>query len=130
MQRGQVAIDGRPSEILVSSELLAAGAGTMDAATLARDAGFPTPWPLERDQLLREVTVQAAAKPSPLIRTARPASHETGLALKVGDLEFSYPTGRVVLDGVSFAVGPGEAVRSIWCERGGQVDATPTGDGA
>ena len=58
MQHGLVALDGSPAELLAGDAIIEAGAGTTDAAELARDAGFPAPRPVWRAELLERVAAR------------------------------------------------------------------------
>jgi energy-coupling factor transporter ATP-binding protein EcfA2 len=55
MQRGRVVLDGTPSELLAGDAIIAAGAGSTDAAALARSAGMPEPRPVSRDALIDRI---------------------------------------------------------------------------
>lgn len=55
MKRGRVVLDGTPRELLAGDAILAAGAGSTDAATLARAAGIAAPRPVSRAGLIERV---------------------------------------------------------------------------
>ena len=55
MQDGQVALDGNPDELLAGDAIVAAGAGTTGAATLAREAGIAAPRPVRRADLIERI---------------------------------------------------------------------------
>jgi energy-coupling factor transporter ATP-binding protein EcfA2 len=113
MQGGRIELDGDPHQLLAGERLIAAGAGTTDAATLAREAGFGVPRPLRREELLQLVVTQAGFERSPETRVAA-ASTATATAtapiLELSRVAFAYPGGPHVLQDVTFAIHPGEAV--------------------
>ncbi len=55
MHRGRIALDGNPRELLAGDAMHALGAGSTDAAELARDAGVTAPRPVDRAALLELV---------------------------------------------------------------------------
>jgi energy-coupling factor transporter ATP-binding protein EcfA2 len=55
MQGGRVVLDGSPHELLAGDAILAAGAGSTDAATLASCAGIAAPRPVTRQGLVDRV---------------------------------------------------------------------------
>lgn len=115
MQAGRIVLDGDPHRLLAGDEIIAAGAGTTDAATLARDAGLAAPRPLRREQLLRIVVPAWSSGTTPGTRAVVPRaaaadSSTAASALQVTHVVFAYPAGPRVLDDVSFAVRRGEAV--------------------
>jgi energy-coupling factor transporter ATP-binding protein EcfA2 len=55
MQSGQVVLDGPPRELLSGDAILAARAGSTDAAMLARSAGIAAPRPTSRQELIERV---------------------------------------------------------------------------
>ena len=52
LRHGHIALDGIPRDLLAGDAILAAGAGTTDAATLAWQAGIAAPRPVTRAELL------------------------------------------------------------------------------
>jgi len=52
MQQGRIALDGDPRDLLASDAVHAAGAGSTDAAELAREAGMAAPRPIRRADLI------------------------------------------------------------------------------
>lgn len=107
LQHGTVALDGAPAALLGGDAMLATGAATTDAATLAAAAMMPTPRPLQPASLLA-----AAGLATPTVTTeaiAVPAVDGTPL-LECRDVQFAYAGGPPVLRGVSVLVRPGEAV--------------------
>ncbi|MGH7522913.1 MAG: ABC transporter ATP-binding protein [Gemmatimonadales bacterium] len=116
MRAGKVMLDGNPAEILAGDAILASGAGTTDAATLARDAGYPAPRPLDRSGLMRRVVHDRAA-PAEWTRAeirarpaSRPAEPKCQPVLQVTGVGFAYPSGPPVLEDISLTVHAGEAV--------------------
>lgn len=116
MQAGRIVLDGDPHELLAGDEMIAAGAGTTDAAMLAREAGFAVPHPLRREQLLRLVVPAAGSEAGPEARSGVPAAHAAASAtttapiLELEHVAFAYPDGPQVLDDINFAIHSGEAV--------------------
>jgi len=56
LRDGQVALDGQPRELLAGDAILALGAGTTDAATLAQRSGYAAPRPVTRAELLARIS--------------------------------------------------------------------------
>lgn len=133
MRHGRVVLDGNPRELLASDTIVATGAGTTDAATLAYEAGVATPRPLTRMALLERVARITALVRTPRGSTAEPATGEsdgavaadialdsgTGAAdertprmpsLRMGNVGFAYHDGGPVLRDVTVEIRPGEAV--------------------
>jgi energy-coupling factor transport system ATP-binding protein len=128
MQRGRVALDGDPQDLLAGDAIMATGTGITDAATLASDAGIRAPRPLTREDLLARIS----REPAPVARDAtatstsaavRPgvSSHVTPTdanalegcpspSLRMNNVAFAYGTGGPVLHGVSLQVFPAQAV--------------------
>ncbi|MGH7594255.1 MAG: ATP-binding cassette domain-containing protein, partial [Gemmatimonadales bacterium] len=113
MQSGHIALDGDPRELLAGDEILAAGAGTTDAARLAHHAGMAAPRPLTGEQLLRIVMPRTQSRPPHGIRLAAPANSvppPAESALQATQVAFAYRGGPRVLEHVTLTVQPGEAV--------------------
>ena len=110
MRDGGVVLDGNPAELLAGDAILASGAGTTDAACLARDAGFSAPRPLHRTALMRRV-IKPGTHAAPLQVRAEPAPpSKPQLVLQFTEVGFHYPSGPAVLGGVTLTVAAGEAV--------------------
>ena len=60
MHRGQIALDGNPRELLAGDGMHTLGAGSTDAAELARNAGVAAPRPVDRGELLELVASRGA----------------------------------------------------------------------
>ncbi len=112
LDAGRIVLDGAPADMLAGDAIIASGAGSTDAATLALDAGMPAPRPLRRETLLarlgnvgvREINVAAANRSSK-------SEPEASVAFECVDLAFSYRAELPpVLTGVDFRVRAGEAV--------------------
>jgi energy-coupling factor transporter ATP-binding protein EcfA2 len=113
MQGGRIQLDGDPRHLLAGDRVIAAGAGTTDAATLAREAGFGVPRPLRREELLQLVVPQTgfgrAPEPQAAGQTIGSAT-ATAPILELSGVAFAYPGGPSVMTDVSFAIHAGEAV--------------------
>ncbi|MBP6572806.1 MAG: ABC transporter ATP-binding protein [Gemmatimonadales bacterium] len=107
LQRGAVALDGAPSTLLASDAILATGAATTEAATLAAAAQMPAPRPIHTSSLLAAAGLTAPAAVSSTL--AAPIG-SGALLLECRDVQFGYRDGPAVLRGVSLAVHAGEAV--------------------
>ncbi len=112
---GEVVLDGVPSELLAGDDMLQAGAGTTDAATLAIIAGWSSPRPLDTEALLGMVRKRVPVSVSETTRELSPAALESGTPatlpiLALEGVGFGYPGGPPVFGGVSFEIRPGEAV--------------------
>jgi energy-coupling factor transport system ATP-binding protein len=107
LHRGTIALDGVPSTVLAGDAILARGAATTEAATLAAAADFPAPRPLDAPRLLVAAGLGAPPRSPPAIPA--PASDGTTL-LACREVQFAYPDGPAVLRGVSLTVRAGEAV--------------------
>jgi energy-coupling factor transport system ATP-binding protein len=113
MRRGRIELDGDPHQLLAGEQVIAAGAGTTDAATLAREAGFGVPRPLRREELLRLVAPQIGFERSLGSRAAGPTTASatvTAPILELSRVAFAYPGGPSVLNDVTVAIHSGEAV--------------------
>ncbi len=113
MQHGRVALDGAPRELLAGEAIIATGAGTTDAATLARTAGIAAPRPLTRAQLLdtippaqAEIPKNATASPTDAQGRATPSTP----LLQMTNVGFAYGGGAPVLHDVGLVIRAGEAV--------------------
>jgi len=111
MRHGRIELDGDPHQLLAGEQVVAAGAGTTDAASLAREAGFAVPRPLYREELLQLVvphpglTMSLETQPqAPPVVTASPA------ILELSRVAFGYPGSPSVLKDVTVAIHAGEAV--------------------
>ena len=58
MHHGRIALDGDPKELLSGNEMLNVGAGTTESAQLGHDAGFASPRPVHRTDLLRLISTR------------------------------------------------------------------------
>jgi energy-coupling factor transporter ATP-binding protein EcfA2 len=106
LARGRVALDGAPRTLLAGDGVIAAGAGTTDAATVALAAGIAAPRPVTRAELLQRIEPGRSTAMSPA-----PASRPNGPdALTLSGVAFAYPGGEPVLGSVSLGVGQGEGV--------------------
>jgi energy-coupling factor transport system ATP-binding protein len=122
MHRGRVALDGDPRELLAGEAIVATGAGTTDAATLARNAGITAPRPLTRRQLLDRIShasmpvsandASAAAVASVTANEVDPQDRRAPVmpSLTMRDVEFAYGSDAPVLNGVNLDIRPSEAV--------------------
>lgn len=121
MHRGRIALDGDPRELLAGDAIVATGAGSTDAAMLARDAGITVPRPLTRRQLLdrisRASTPMSADDASAAVASVTadevdPQDRRAPImpSLTMRDVEFAYGSDAPVLNGVSLEIRPGEAV--------------------
>ncbi len=108
LQRGVVALDGAPAELLAGDAMAITGAATTEAARLATEAGLAAPRPLETLALLARVglTARAIDVEAPIT----PQQLEGTPILACRDVHFAYGNGPAVLRGVSLEVRPGEAV--------------------
>ena len=108
LQRGTVVLDGIPKVLLAGDALLAAGASTTDAATLAAAAGYTAPRPISTQALLSQLPPQAhlqvTALPSPVVI----APGMTRLALE--QVQFAYPSGPPIVSDGNVLVTAGDAV--------------------
>jgi energy-coupling factor transporter ATP-binding protein EcfA2 len=111
MQQGRIALDGDPRMLLAGEQIVAAGAGTTDAASLAREAGFGVPRPLHREELLELVVPHAGSTRSLETQpVAPPVVTATPPILELSRVAFAYPGGPSVLKDVTVAIHAGEAV--------------------
>ena len=116
MQAGRVVLDGDPHQLLAGDEIIVRGAGTTDAAALAREAGFDAPRPLRREQLLQLVAAAPGFERFPGGRFPPPAAPPaaapptTAPILDLRQVTFAYPGGPPVLEDITFAIHRGEAV--------------------
>ena len=111
MRHGRIEIDGDPHQLLAGEQLIAAGAGTTDAASLAREAGFGVPRPLRREELLELVVPHAGLTSSLETQPAAPPMvPATPPTLELSRVAFGYPGGPSVLKDVTVAIQAGEAV--------------------
>jgi energy-coupling factor transporter ATP-binding protein EcfA2 len=133
MQCGRIVLDGDPKELLAGDAILATGAGTTDAATLALDAGIDAPRPLTREALLerlsdtpalprtrgaaivasvRDVSVAAVATDIATDPAMGAQGHRANSApsLRMSNVAFAYQTSTPVLHDVTLEIHPGEAV--------------------
>ncbi len=118
LHQGRVACDGDPASLLAGDTLVEAGAGTTDAATLARLAGIAAPRPITVPALVDLVAAPDLSPVSPVPdgRTDAAAGLVRRLpVLAFSGVTFAYPVSpsrrpRPVIDDLSFAVAPGEAV--------------------
>ena len=112
MQRGRVVLDGEPATLLAGDAIIAAGAGTTDAATLAREAGSGG----AASAAPRRVAAAGRAASSAWQRSPRARRRSIGRAAArrsdpgLSRVAFAYPGGPPVLERVTFAIRPGEAV--------------------
>lgn len=135
LQAGRVVLDGEPRLLLASDAIIASGAGTTDAASLAWEAGLPAPRPLTRTDLLQQVASMhdhggsigcaiaapvhrptggacgaADPSPSPVEPVAELPSPAVDPALEMTSVVFAYPGSGHVLDNATFRLCRGEAV--------------------
>ena len=116
MQQGRVALDGSPADLLAGDAILATGAGTTDAATLAHDAAIPAPRPLTRQELVASTRAVQATGSAATPVSATPDSHspnpepDRAPSLRMTGVRFAYGNGIPVLNDVTLTVDPGEAV--------------------
>lgn len=112
MRAGRVVLDGNPADLLAGDAIVASGAGTTDAATLAHDAGYPAPRPLDRTSLMRCVAPRRQLHPGSIRPAAAtpPTPPDTPAVLQFTGVGFAYPSGPTVLDAVDVTVRAGEAV--------------------
>ncbi|HEX3926545.1 MAG TPA: ABC transporter ATP-binding protein [Gemmatimonadales bacterium] len=110
LEHGRIALSGDPHQLLRGDALLAVGAGSTDAATLAALAGIAEPRPDTTPELLALINGRSIrpALTAPIARTS-PASHSTPL-LAFDGVHFGYRDGAPVLDNLTLAVGAGDAV--------------------
>ena len=107
LQRGAVVLDGSPQQLLAGDALLATGASTTDAATLAQAAGFPAPRPIDSITLLGRIVARPAQQVrSPTQSVAGPAAAPR---LSFERVHFGYPAGAPVLDETNLLISAGEA---------------------
>ena len=91
---GRPALDGDPDTLLAGEALTATGAGTTDAATLARAAGMAPPFPLRASALA--TAVPAGVCSSAPDGMSGPSASEAPVAPLPPRVSFRYPgTGRV-----------------------------------
>lgn len=110
LRHGQVALDGRPAELLGGEAILAADAGTTDAASLAAAAGWPAPRPLDTGSLLAIAPAPVRAVPTARRSGEGSTPSSSPPILQLEGVHFAYRVGPPVLDGVDLVVRPGEAV--------------------
>jgi energy-coupling factor transport system ATP-binding protein len=112
MRGGRIELEGDPRELLAGERVIAAGAGTTDAAMLAREAGFAVPRPLRRNELLQLVARQTgfASSPEPRAAPATALSNGADPILELRRVDFAYPGGPHVLKDVTLAIHSGESV--------------------
>ena len=117
LQHGRPVLDGDPRDLLAGDAMLAAGAGTTDAATLARDAGFAPPRPLTRAALIERIPGRGTRREDP--SAVHPPAVPAGTAAPAGAgppvlrfdrVAFAYRDGPAVLHDVTLGIGAGEAV--------------------
>lgn len=107
LQRGAVALDGPPQQLLAGDALLATGASTTDAATLAGAAGLPAPRPIDSVTLLGRIVARPAHQVlSPTRSVAVPLAVPR---LAFERVRFGYPAGPPVLDETNLLISEGEA---------------------
>ncbi len=106
LQRGRVALDGDPRELLAGDALLATGASSTDAATLAVAAHRAAPRAITTDALLASI--------SPLPSTPHIVAPAPTIAseprLQCAQVSFSYPDGPPVLHDVTLSLQAGTAM--------------------
>ena len=107
LQRGKVALDGSPRELLAGDALLAAGASTTDAAALAALAGRRAPRPIATAALLAQIAPRPADTPTV---AAPPRQSTDAPRLTFERVQFGYPLGPPVLTETSVTIAAGEAV--------------------
>lgn len=108
LQRGRVALDGTPTDLLAGDALLATGASTTDAATLAQLAGLKAPRPITTPALLQRVAARPNHAATPMTTVPPPASGTPRLTLE--QVRFGYPAGPLVLTETNLVIGSGESV--------------------
>lgn len=107
LQQGRVALDGNPRELLAGDDLIAAGASSTDAATLAVAAQIPAPRPITSEALLASIATPAAAPLASVIERSRTPAESR---LHCSAVSFGYPGGPPVLHDVTLSVEAGTAV--------------------
>ncbi len=117
LEHGRVACDGDPATLLADDAPIRAGAGTTDAAELARRAAMPPPRPITVASLVKAVAALPVQPPSPRAAGTDSAAaiHASGPALAVRGVSFCYSAvarqpPRTVIDDLSLEVAPGEAL--------------------
>jgi energy-coupling factor transporter ATP-binding protein EcfA2 len=108
LRRGHVVLDGTPDQLLGGDAVLAAGAGTTDAATLAIAAGWSAPRPLTSGALLDQLDLSGStASGSTANELFAPEvvslSHD-GPRLEMADVSFEYRANEPVLRHVSLQI--------------------------
>ena len=105
LQRGSVALDDAPHPLLAGDALLAAGASTTDAATLAAVALFRAPRPISTAALLLQVPLRVVPGVEAL-----PAAPPDAPRLALQQVNFGYKSGPPILTETNLTVAAGDAV--------------------